>query len=938
MPGWCSTDGRRRGGTVSDQRKTKAQLLEELTQLRERVAQLERPTGHRAHPEEALRREKAFLDELFNSAPEAVVLVDNAGIVLRANEYFTTLFGYRREEVIGQSIDQLVAPGDMQLEAAGYTSQVARGERIAVETVRRRKDGSLVDVSILGVPIRVGQGQVAVYGIYRGIGEQKRAERALRESEERYRTLFENAPIGLGVADAHGNLLAFNQAILDPGGWTRDEVREFGNVAELYADPEERMRVLELARRQGFVRREEVRFRRQDGSAYDALLSLTPITVEGRSGWHAMVEDITERKHAEETLVREKQFSDITLDSLPGIFYLMDEQGRLLRWNNNLLKFTGYSEEELKGLSPLDFFREEERPRIERSLREVFAAGFATVEAHLVAKDGSRVPYVFTALRTTLAGKQCIVGTAINITERRRVEDELRRSEAVYRALVDHAPYGIYLSSLDSKLLSVNPALVDMLGYRSEQELLGVSVQEELCAEPEAGDALSARLREGEPVDGVEMEWRRKDGRRVTVRLSGRPVHGDGGEFEGYQMIAEDVTERRVLEAQLRQAQKMEAIGQLTGGIAHDFNNVLTVILANADLVVSALPRELTQARADLEDIQGAARRGTTLIRKLLGFSRRERLELQPTDLTQLMQDLSAMLRRVVPENIEIQLLAAEPDAVAAADPGAIEQIVLNLATNSRDAMPDGGILRIETSRTWLDEGMRVLFTARTHTQAERLARILADHEVPVSTKIGPFDGGVLSAPPRGVAEVRIGGLGSGFLLATEALCVITEEEVFGSRAHRRTRRRSRGETARPFLEDLRELQVGDYVVHIDHGIGRYLGLERKVLGQSQYERMLGREPPSVEVLVVEYTAGDRLFLPVPRLNQIQKLAGKEGHQPKLDRLGGQTFARTKAKVQKRVRILAGSFPRDHRSLPHFPHRSHDPAGAGCGKGDLRVL
>ncbi|UCF40167.1 MAG: PAS domain S-box protein [Gemmatimonadota bacterium] len=692
---------------MSDQRKTKAQLLEELTQLRERVAQLERPTGHRAHPEEALRREKAFLDELFNSAPEAVVLVDNAGIVLRANEYFTTLFGYRREEVIGQSIDQLVAPGDMQLEAAGYTSQVARGERIAVETVRRRKDGSLVDVSILGVPIRVGQGQVAVYGIYRGIGEQKRAERALRESEERYRTLFENAPIGLGVADAHGNLLAFNQAILDPGGWTRDEVREFGNVAELYADPEERTRVLELARRQGFVRREEVRFRRQDGSAYDALLSLTPITVEGRSGWHAMVEDITERKHAEETLVREKQFSDITLDSLPGIFYLMDEQGRLLRWNNNLLKFTGYSEEELKGLSPLDFFREEERPRIERSLREVFAAGFATVEAHLVAKDGSRVPYVFTALRTTLAGKQCIVGTAINITERRRVEDELRRSEAVYRALVDHAPYGIYLSSLDSKLLSVNPALVDMLGYRSEQELLGVSVQEELCAEPEAGDALSARLREGEPVDGVEMEWRRKDGRRVTVRLSGRPVHGDGGEFEGYQMIAEDVTERRVLEAQLRQAQKMEAIGQLTGGIAHDFNNVLTVILANADLVVSALPRELTQARADLEDIQGAARRGTTLIRKLLGFSRRERLELQPTDLTQLMQDLSAMLRRVVPENIEIQLLAAEPDAVAAADPGAIEQIVLNLATNSRDAMPDGGILRIETSRTWLDEGYR---------------------------------------------------------------------------------------------------------------------------------------------------------------------------------------------------------------------------------------
>ncbi len=692
---------------MSDQRKTKAQLIEELEQLRQRAAQLERPQGDRDRAERALAREKAFLDELFRSAPEAVVLLDNAGIVLRANEYFTILFGYTREEVIGQPLDQLVASGDMQLEASGYTSRVARGERVEVETVRRRKDGSLVDVSILGVPIRVGHGQIAVYGIYRDISEPKRAERALRESEERYRTLFENAPIGLGVADAHGNLLAFNQSILDPGGWSRGEIRELGNVAYLYADPEERARVLELARKQGFVRREEVRFRRKDGTAYDALLSLTPITIEGRSGWHAMVEDITERKRAEETLLREKEFSDITIDSLPGIFYLMDDEGRLLRWNNNLLKFTGYTEEELMGMSPMDFFPEADRENVERGLREVFAAGYATVEAHLVGKDGSRIPYVFTALRTSVGGRLCLVGTAINITERRRVEDELRLSEAVYRALVDHAPYGIYLSGLDGKLLSVNPALVDMLGYSAERELLGLSVHEELCADPEECRVLLERLGSSEPIDDVEVDWRRKDGRRLTVRLSGRPVHGDGSSFEGYQMIAEDVTERRVLEAQLRQAQKMEAIGQLTGGIAHDFNNVLTVILANADLVASSLPRELTQVRADLEDIQGAARRGTTLIRKLLGFSRRERLELRPTDLADLVQDLSGMLRRVVPESIDIQLLAGEPGAVANADPGAIEQIVLNLATNSRDAMPDGGILRIETSRTWLDEGYR---------------------------------------------------------------------------------------------------------------------------------------------------------------------------------------------------------------------------------------
>ena len=168
---------------MNDPRKTKAELIEELERLRKRVAQLERPDADRDRAERALRREKAFLDELFHSAPEAVVLVDNAGIVLRANPYFTTLFGYTAQEVIGKPLDQLVATGDMQAEAASYTSRVARGERVAVETVRRRKDGSLVDVSILGVPIRVGQGQVAVYGIYRDISEQKRTERNLRESE-----------------------------------------------------------------------------------------------------------------------------------------------------------------------------------------------------------------------------------------------------------------------------------------------------------------------------------------------------------------------------------------------------------------------------------------------------------------------------------------------------------------------------------------------------------------------------------------------------------------------------------------------------------------------------------------------------------------------------------------------------------------------------------
>ncbi|MEE8192704.1 MAG: PAS domain S-box protein, partial [Gemmatimonadales bacterium] len=365
---------------MADQNKTKAQLIEELTKLRRQVAELERQAAAREVAEEALRTEKAFLDGLFENAPEAVVLVTNDSFVLRANRFFTEVFGYEEEEVVGKNIDELLAPGELTDEASSYTQQAARGEQLYAETVRRRKDGTLVDVSILGVPIRVSGGQVAVYGIYRDITGRKNAEKALRDSEERHRKLFESTPIGLGVADAKGNLLAFNEGIMKPGGYTREDIEKMGNVAQLYAIPEERARLLAKAAREGFLRQEEVRFKRKNGGHYTALLSLTPVEIDGGTGWQAMVEDITERKRAEEVLLREKHFSDGSIDALPGIFYLVDEDGKFLRWNKNLPHVSGYSDEEIAQMHPLDFLEGEEQERMQRGMGEVLARGHATVE------------------------------------------------------------------------------------------------------------------------------------------------------------------------------------------------------------------------------------------------------------------------------------------------------------------------------------------------------------------------------------------------------------------------------------------------------------------------------------------------------------------------------------------------------------------------------
>ena len=197
----------------------------------------------------------------------------------------------------------------------------------------------------------------------------------------------------------------------------------------------------------------------------------------------------------------------------------------------------------------------------------------------------------------------------------------------------------------------------------------------------------------------------------------------------------------------------------------------------------------------------------------------------------------------------------------------------------------------VDKIRVWLDAGQQVTLTARTHHQAERLSALLRDYGL----------------DPRGEArlEIAVGSLHDGFAWLERGRVFVTEEEVFGTRQHKRSRRRDKRVEAKRFLEDLRTLKVGDFVVHTEHGVGKYLGLDHKALALSQLERMQGRRAQTVEVLIVEYLGGDKLFLPVTRLGSIQKFSGEEGRAPKLDRLGGLTFDKKKARVRRAVRQMA---------------------------------
>jgi two-component system, cell cycle sensor histidine kinase and response regulator CckA len=285
--------------------------------------------------------------------------------------------------------------------------------------------------------------------------------------------------------------------------------------------------------------------------------------------------------------------------------------------------------------------------------------------------------------------------------ERRRAEQQLRTSETMYRSLVQNSPYGIQRVSPAGQVLSANPALVRMLGYASEEEVLRLDMARDVYADPHEREPLVAELiTRGELT--AESDWKRKDGKVVRVRRTGRLVNDAEGHGKYLDVIVEDVTRQRAMELQLQQAAKMEAIGHLAGGVAHDFNNLLTVILGSADLLLETMPAASVD-REEIGDIRRAALRAADLTRQLLAFSRQQVLQPHVLDLNHIVEGMEKMLGRLIGEDVELRTRLDPALGATRADPGQMEQIILNLAVNARDAMPEGGQLTLETSNAELD-------------------------------------------------------------------------------------------------------------------------------------------------------------------------------------------------------------------------------------------
>jgi two-component system cell cycle sensor histidine kinase/response regulator CckA len=403
-------------------------------------------------------------------------------------------------------------------------------------------------------------------------------------------------------------------------------------------------------------------------------------------------------------LEREELFRLIS-ENAADMIAVVDMEGHRLFNSLAYQKVLGYSPEELKKSSSLEQIHPEDRERVKAAAAEARRTGIGkNLEYRIRHKDGTwRVLESTSSVIGNAKGEpEKLVIVNRDVTERKRASEALRLSEVSFRSVIESAPYGIYRAHASGKLLLANPALQKMLGYLSQEELLQVNLGTDVYRDPlEHKKSIDLFAGQKDFAD-VEVEWKRKDGTPIRVRCTGRIVKDGAQEDPYFEVFADDVTEKWVLERQLRMAQKMEAVGRLSGGIAHDFNNLLGVIIGYSQVLKRTLPAG-TPVFEHAEEIEKAGQRAAVLTRQLLAFSRQQVLAPAVLNLNSLISEMEKMLPRLIGEDIELAMALDPAIGRVKADQGQIGQVVMNLAVNARDAMPQGGKIVIATTNASMD-------------------------------------------------------------------------------------------------------------------------------------------------------------------------------------------------------------------------------------------
>lgn len=715
---------------ISDRKRADEALQKAHDELERRVEErtaelasanqrLEREIGERKKIEEALRESEVKFRSVVQTTLEGVCVVQDATFKF-VNRSIAKFMGCSEDELIGRPFTDFVHADDSETVYQRYSEQLA-GQKQNLRFSFRVVD-SAGNVKWLngGTALVSWEGKPAVSLFAIDISQRKRVEVALKESEKRYRELVENANDIIYLTDVNGYFLVFNAVGLKITGYSQEEIVHKHYLDLIHPDYKE-----QVAKFYGlqFVKR-----------IPDTYYEVPIITHEGKTVWigqnvqlvmegdivvgfQAICRDVTDRKRAEEELRESEERLELALRGADLGSWDWNVKTGSAVWNERALWMLGYLPGEVQTnlRTWKSLVHPEDWPRVSEVLNSHLQGrvSFIELEYRLRCKSGewkwilSRGKIVAydtdgTPLRVT--------GTSLDITERKQMEQALRESEERYRAIFNNAAIGINLSDRDTRFLQVNSRSASMLGY-TQEELKALSVLD--ITHPDHRELSMANL--SDLIDGkvdsyrVQKRYVRKDGQVVWADVHVSAIHNQSGQFVASLAVVEDITDRKRAEqerermrAQLLQAQKMEAIGTLTGGMAHEFNNLLTIVSGYAELLL-AEKNESDPEHSDLQRIVHASQRGAELVRSLLAFSRKSEMNITPVNLNREVEQVKKLLDRTFPKMIEIELNLSDGLKTVEADSGQIRQLLMNMALNARDAMPDGGKLSIGTNN--LGEG-----------------------------------------------------------------------------------------------------------------------------------------------------------------------------------------------------------------------------------------
>jgi two-component system, cell cycle sensor histidine kinase and response regulator CckA len=423
-----------------------------------------------------------------------------------------------------------------------------------------------------------------------------------------------------------------------------------------------------------------------------------------------IIRNITDRKSTEEALIEGKEkFRAITNTAADAII-LMNDLGNISYWNPAAERIFGYNSGEALGKDLHFFLAPEEYHGPFKNGFESFKAtgkGIAVdkiIEFEAIRKDGTRFPIEVSTSALKIRGKWHSAGIIRDITRRKSAENALKESEEKYRTLVNNISIGVYRSTgePEGRFLQANPAIAKMFGYDSLDDFMKISVYD-FYQNPEDRRHFIEEAVQKSFVKDRELRLKKKDGTLIWALCSATVQYDDNGALKWMDGVIEDITERKEFEEQLRQMQKMDAIGTLAGGIAHDFNNILTAVIGYGNLLKEGIAGN-SQLTGYIDQILISSERAAALTQNLLAFSRRQIINPSPVNINEIVKKLGTLLSRVIGEDIELKMVLSSEDLVVMADSVQMEQILLNLAANARDAMPDGGTLTIKTARVELDD------------------------------------------------------------------------------------------------------------------------------------------------------------------------------------------------------------------------------------------